>query len=133
MTDHEYIQALWERAKESIRGAEVLVDIDPNAAASRAYYAAYHAVSALFGLEGRTFKKHTDLLASVHRDLVHMGRWSIDIGNAFSQLNSQRRVGDYGAIGRISRDEAVICVERAKQILETVQNEKPELFSMDVR
>ena len=56
MTDIEYVQALWLRAQESIKGAEVLVDIDPNAAASRSYYAAYHAVSALFGLEDRTFK-----------------------------------------------------------------------------
>ena len=47
MTDLEYVQALWLRAQESIKGAEVLVDIDPNAAASRSYYAAYHAVCAL--------------------------------------------------------------------------------------
>ena len=92
MTDQEYVQALWERARESLKGAEVLVSVDPNAAASRAYYAAFHAVTALFGLEGRTFKKHTDVLVSVHRDLVHAGRWPIELGDAFSHLNSQRRL-----------------------------------------
>ena len=106
-----------------------MVDIDPNAAASRSYFAAFHAVSALFGIEGRTFKKHTDVLASVHRDLVRAGRWSMELGGAFSHLNSQRRVGDYGAIGRISREEATVCVERAKQILVAVQRENPSFFS----
>lgn len=128
MTDHEYIQALWERARESLRGAEALVSIDPNAAASRAYFAAFHAVSALFGLEGRTFKKHSDVLVSVHRDLVHAGRWPLELGDAFSHLTSQRRVGDYGAIGRISRDEAAVCVDRARQILDAVRDESPEDF-----
>lgn len=42
MTDGEYIRALWDRARESLGGAEVLVAIDSNAAASRAYYAAFH-------------------------------------------------------------------------------------------
>ena len=106
-----------------------MVDIDPNAAASRSYYAAFHAVSALFGVEGRTFKKHTDVLASVHRDLVRAGRWPMALGDAFSHLTSQRRVGDYGAIGRISRDEAKVCVERARQILDAVQGENREAFS----
>jgi uncharacterized protein (UPF0332 family) len=131
VTDLEYVNALWQRAKESIRGAEALVDIDPNAAASRSYYAAFHAVSALFGIEGRVFKKHSEVLASVHRDLVHAGRWPLQLGAAFSHLNSQRRVGDYGAIGRISRDEAIVCVERAKQILEAVRRENQEAFSIE--
>jgi uncharacterized protein (UPF0332 family) len=131
VTDLEYVQALWERAQESLKGAEALVNIDPNAAASRAYYAAFQAVSALFGIEDRTFKKHTDVLASVHRDLVHAGRWPLELGDAFAHLTSQRRVGDYGAIGRISRDEAAVCIERAKQILEAVHGENPETFSDD--
>ena len=37
-------------------------------------------------------------------------------------------MGDYGAIGRISHDEATVCVERAKQIMEAVRSENPETF-----
>lgn len=118
MTDSEYIGALWRRAIESLNGAEALVPIDSNAAASRAYYAAFHAVSALFGLEGRTFKKHTDVAASVPRDL----------GAAFSQLSSQRRIGDYGAVGRVSGEEAAICVDLARSILDAVSHEHPKTF-----
>jgi uncharacterized protein (UPF0332 family) len=126
LTDSEYIGAPWLRANESLKGAEALVPIDPNAAASRAYYAAFHAVSALFGLEGRTFKKHSEVAASVHRDLVHAGRWSRDLGAAFSQLSSQRRIGDYGAVGRVSREEAAICVDLARSILDAVSREHPK-------
>ena len=51
-----------------------------DSAASRAYYAAFHAVTALFGLEGRTFAKHSALEAAVHRDLVKTGKWASDLG-----------------------------------------------------
>jgi uncharacterized protein (UPF0332 family) len=42
--------ALWLRAVRSYKSAAKLADEDPDAAASRTYYAAFHAVSALFAL-----------------------------------------------------------------------------------
>ena len=129
MTDSDYIQAMWERTHETLRAAESLVAIDPNSAASRAYYAAFHAVSALFGLEGRSFRKHRDVLASVHRDLVHAGRWPNQLGQDFSSLQNQRRIGDYGATGRVTQQEAVECVEAAKRIIAAVRNESPDTFA----
>lgn len=60
----------WNRALRALRTAERLVDEDPDASASRAYYAAFFAVRALFALEQRTFRKHTEVEAAVHRDLV---------------------------------------------------------------
>jgi uncharacterized protein (UPF0332 family) len=128
LTNEDYVLALWNRAFESLAGARILVDVDSNAAASRAYYAAFHAISALFGHEGRAFKKHTEVLASVHRDLVHAGRWPVELGAAFSHLSSQRRIGDYGAIGRVSTEEAIVCIERAEQILEAVRKQHPGFF-----
>ena len=41
----------WFRALNSFRMAEMGREVSPDDAASRAYYAAFHAVSALFELE----------------------------------------------------------------------------------
>jgi uncharacterized protein (UPF0332 family) len=76
--------ALWLRAVRSYKSAAKLADEDPDAAASRAYYAAFHAVSALFALQGKTFTKHRALEAAVHRDLVRTQMWAVDLGAAFS-------------------------------------------------
>jgi hypothetical protein len=62
--------------------------------------------------------------------MTDIGRWSLELGDAFSHLNSQCRVGDYGALGRISHDEAVICVERARQILKAVHDLNPEVLGV---
>lgn len=77
--------ALWNRAIQALRTARSTVSTDPDAAASRAYYAAFYAVSALFALQGKTFKKHRAIEAAVHR-VVNSGTWAADLGATFSWL-----------------------------------------------
>src|SRR5262245_17207152 len=74
----------WERALDSLRGAQALIATDDyDGAASRAYYAAFHAVSALLALDGQAFTKHSALQSAVHRELVKAGRWPVDLGRDF--------------------------------------------------
>lgn len=63
------VQDWWDRAVRALETARMLIDEDADAASSRAYYAAFYAVSALFANEKRSFRKHTELEAAVHRDL----------------------------------------------------------------
>jgi uncharacterized protein (UPF0332 family) len=71
----EYARTEWDRALEPLAAATLLLPHGGfDSAASRAYYAAFHAASALFALEGRTFTKHSALEAAVHRDLVKAER-----------------------------------------------------------
>ena len=64
----------WKRAVDSLSLAQVGVKIAPDGAANRSYYAAFHAASALFALEGRIFTRHSALEAAIHKELVHTGR-----------------------------------------------------------
>ena len=109
---------LWKRAKRAARTASMLIEEDPDASASRAYYAAFYAVSALFAKEGRFFSKHTAVEAAVHRDLVRRGRWSETLGKAYSSLRRLRSVGDYGKGEHVSPDDASGAVKKAEMILE---------------
>jgi hypothetical protein len=74
MNSAKYAADLWRRANEALRTAEADLAVSHDAAASRAYYAAFYAVSALFAWEGREFAKHSAVHAAVHRDLVKVGR-----------------------------------------------------------
>lgn len=70
-----YAADLWERAQRSLATARMDLSAgDSDAAASRAYYAAFYAVSALFALEGKSYRKHSALDSAVHKELVHSGR-----------------------------------------------------------
>ena len=123
-----YALDLWGRAVETLQVAERLVGFSDDNAASRAYYAAFYAVSALFALEERTFRKHTQLEAAVHRDLIKSGRWPPERGKDFSRLATLRERGDYGGDRHVSHEEAMEATNRAGRIVEQVRLAYPETF-----
>jgi len=112
---------LWRRAAEALLTARHDLAVSPDAAASRAYYAAFNAASALFALEGRSFTKHSAVEAAVHRDLVKAGRWAEELGKNYSFLAELRETGDYGGGQHVSRHEAEDAVEQAGRILDAVR------------
>jgi uncharacterized protein (UPF0332 family) len=99
-----------------------------DSAASRAYYPVFHAASALFALEGRTFTKHSALEAAVHRDLVKTGRWSADLGRDFSFCLDVRGVGDYGSEVRVDVSQAKEATAPARRILIAIRGVLPDEF-----
>jgi hypothetical protein len=126
----EYARTEWDRALEAFRGAQLLVAHHSfDSAASRAYYAAFHAVTALFALEDRTFTKHSSLETALHRDLVKTGRWSADLGRDYRFCLDVRGVGDYGSDVRVDAKQATDAIEAARRILLAVHDALPFQFS----
>lgn len=117
---------LWERALRALRTATLLIDEDPDAAASRAYYAAFHGVSALFAFDGVSFSKHSALESAVHRDLVKKGLWPAETGAAFSWLATVRHTGDYGGGQHVLPADARTAVDKARRVLRAVRETAPE-------
>lgn len=99
---------------------------DPDASASRSYYAAFYAVSALLAFDQQSFVKHTAVERAVHRDLVKPGIWPVEVGAAFSWLVTLRSTGDYGGEEHVQLDDAKAAVEKARLILKAVRAIAPE-------
>lgn len=118
----------WNRGLKTMQSAEILLPTDPDSSASRAYYAAFYAVSALFALEGKTFSKHSALESAVHRDLVKSGRWPRERGEDYSALQGIRITGDYGVLEHVSARTAEEAIKAARCILRAVYKEHPEIF-----
>jgi hypothetical protein len=108
---------LWQRAVQALATAQSLSSSDPDAAASRAYYAAFYAVSARFILSGTIFTRHSAVEAAVHRDLVKAGLSAADIGKGYSFLHSLRSTADYGGRMHVSLEEAAEAVAAAGLIV----------------
>jgi uncharacterized protein (UPF0332 family) len=125
---NEYAADLWQRANQALTSALNLHNEgDQDAAASRAYYAAFYAVSALFATEGRDFRKHSAVEAAVFRDLVRTNRWSPDLGNQYRSLHLLRDTGDYGGLEHVTGEQAKEAVRAAQRILDAVRQACPEL------
>lgn len=127
--DPDYIRSLWERAVESLETAETMSN-QPDWAANRAYYAAFHAVSALFALEGQYFKKHSGIRSAFHQQLIKTGRLASDLGREYDLLLGLRGKADYGGIEHATPDEVASALSTARRILRAVHEAYPDTFPM---
>ena len=96
---NEFIRSQWAKSKRSLAAAEATLDTDPDSAASRAYYAAFHGVTAVLAGRGMEFTKHTAVRAALHRDLIQSGAIPADLGRDYDFLLDLRETGDYGDYG----------------------------------
>ena len=117
----------WQRAQRTIQSAAMLAGSDPDSAVSRAYYAVFHAVTALFAWRGQGFTKHSALRAVLHKDLINTGQWPAELGKDYDFLMDLRETGDYGGLARVTEQDAHKAVEAAQRILAACQKTQPEL------
>jgi uncharacterized protein (UPF0332 family) len=118
---------LWSRALQALDTADSLLQSDPDASASRAYYAAFNAVSAHFAVHGQTFTKHSAVESAVHRDLVKSGLWVAELGASYTSLVNIRTTGDYGGGVHVTNNDARAACAAARTILMAVCDINPAL------
>jgi uncharacterized protein (UPF0332 family) len=107
-----------QRAKTSIKAAKDMVEKEYyDIAASRAYYAAFYAASALLLKEDIDTTKHSGVIASIHRLFVKEGKLDKEHGRNLQWLFDLRGVGDYGVSEHVSAGEAYQSVKAAEDFL----------------
>ena len=118
----EEITANLERAEASIRAAKDLVAGDYyDFAASRAYYAAFYAATAILLCEELEFGKHSGVIVLIHREFVKMGKLDKKYGQDLNWLFELRGIGDYGATIHVSQRDAEKAIEVAEEFLRAIE------------
>ena len=117
----EFAKVEWDRACRALASAEQLLQTDPDSAASRAYYAAFHALTAAFAVRGQAFSKHSAIRAALHRDLIRAGLLDADAGQDYDFLIELRETADYGGVTKVPPEAARRALERAKGFLAAIQ------------
>ena len=88
-----------------------------DSAASRSYYSAFYAATALLLAEGMEFGKHSAVIALVHQRLVRPGTLPIERGKDLSWLFQLRTVSDYGGASHVSQEDAERAILAAASFL----------------
>jgi len=120
----EFAAVEWQRAWKALRSARQL---DPESATSRAYYAAFHGLTALFALRGRTFSKHSAVRAALHREWIQSGLLPQDAGRDYDLLMDLRENSDYGGVAQVLPDSAALAVDKAEKFLTALGRLDPDL------
>ena len=118
----EEIAANWERAEASIQAAKDLAEGGYyDFVASRAYYAAFYAATAVLLCQELEFSKHSGVITFIHQEFVRTGRLDKRHGKNLNWLFELRGVGDYGATVHVSRRDADRAIKAAEEFLGAIE------------
>ncbi|MEO1146103.1 MAG: HEPN domain-containing protein [Cyanobacteria bacterium J06638_22] len=93
----------------------------PNDAASRAYYGAFHAASALLLSEGLAFNSYTSVLRGLSLHFVKTGILEPSYGRDSNWLAEVRQIADYGELKNVATTDAEQAVAIAELFLRKVR------------
>ena len=118
----EEISSNLERADTNLQVARELLEKEYyDVSASRAYYAAFYASSALLLNEGMDTSKHSGVIALIHQHFVKNGKLNKEQGKNLNWLFELRSVGDYGVSLHVTQQDAQRAVDIAEDFFVAVK------------
>lgn len=115
------LKAMLAQAQEKLRAAGLLLDGGAwGDASSRAYYGAFHAVSAVLLSRGETYSSHAQVLGRFNKEFVHPGIFPKEFTTVLTRLYEDRQSGDYDFVAGVSESEARQDVIDAHRIVDAI-------------
>lgn len=112
-----------DTAKSDCRAAQLLLDAKEfRGANNRAYYAIYHAISAIHALDGRSYKRHKDALANFNKYYVKEEIFPRPIGRRIAEAEEIRHASDYDDFYIATFDEAKEQLDTATELIQLIEN-----------
>lgn len=109
-------------AKEDLQAANLLLEANSyRGANNRAYYAIFHAVSAVLAMEGVAYKKHKDTLAYFNKNYVATEIFPRNLGRKIVKAEEIRHESDYDTFYIASKEVTVEQIQTAEQLIELVE------------
>ncbi|HAR46157.1 MAG TPA: hypothetical protein DCS05_08305 [Nitrospiraceae bacterium] len=106
------------KADESLASAKREMDAGAFAfAMNRIYYAAFYAVSAALLDRRLSFKKHSGVRATFHREFIKTGLLDTSWGKFYDRLFEDRQEGDYIALTQFDREYVQSQLDRCGEFL----------------
>ena len=111
-----------EIAESDLRVARLLMQSkEYRAANNRAYYAIFHAISAVHALDGKAYKKHKDAIANFNRNYVKTEIFPRDIGRKISRAEEIRHASDYDDFYIADKKETQELADTAEELIRMVE------------
>lgn len=111
-----------ETAQSDLQSAEILLkEKEYRGANNRAYYAIYHAISAVHALDGRSYKRHKDTLANFNKDYVKTEIISKTFGRRIARAEEIRHASDYDDFYIATKEKAEEQIITARELIEQIE------------
>ena len=116
----DVLEGMMAKANEKLLAANRELEAEFFAeAASRSYYAVFHALSAVLATKGLSFSSHAQTIGSFNREFVKTEIFAKDTTKKLQRLFEDRQTADYDWANTINKEDAQNDVSNAKDIVTT--------------
>jgi uncharacterized protein (UPF0332 family) len=116
------LSALLKNALDKLDSAKILYEnIRYDDAVSRAYYAAFHAMSAALLSKDLSYSSHGQVIGAFNREFIKTGIFPKKYSSIIQALFDDRQIGDYGIFVKISKSAAHEHINKAEKMIETIR------------
>jgi uncharacterized protein len=92
-----------------------------NSACNRAYYGIFYAASALLYSKGKTYGKHSAVLAAFRQHFIKTGEFDKKFSDDYEFIMDSRHTADYDLFDTVDREDTVIVLAKAQEFIEEVR------------
>ncbi len=119
----ELVRYRIETAKSDLKSANILMkEGEYRGANNRAYYAIYHAISAVHALDGKSYKRHKDTLANFNKEYVKTEIFSKSFGRKIAQAEEIRHASDYDDFYIATKEKAEEQIITAQELIGQIED-----------
>jgi len=123
MNQHEVspqaLRAMLKKAQQKLAAARKDMEFHFfGEASSRAYYAAFHAVSAVLAHKGLAFSSHAQTLAAFNREFVKTAVFPSDTFRKLQRLFEDRQLADYDWTREVDKKTAQKNLDNAQWLVD---------------
>lgn len=111
-----------ENAHEMIEVAKLNLGNDfYSSACNRAYYAVFYAASALLYSKGKSYGKHSAVIAAFRQYFIKTGEFDKKWSDVYEYIMSSRHTGDYELSDDLEKEQVIDVVEQAQLFVVEVE------------
>jgi uncharacterized protein (UPF0332 family) len=111
------------RAKEDLEtAADNLENGKYRASVNRSYYAVFHSIRAVTALDHFDSSKHSGVIAFFNQNYVKPGVFDKELSKMIDSCYRLREKADYDDFYLVAKDEAVLQLEKAEKIYQTIES-----------
>lgn len=111
-----------ENAQEMLDVAQTNLDKNfHRSVCNRAYYAIFYAASALLYSKGKSYGKHSAVLAAFRQYFIKTGEFDKKWSDDYRVIMENRHTADYELQDDLDKEDAVEAIEKSKAFVEEVK------------
>ena len=123
MSQDEFVEYWLQKATQDLESArDNLKAVRLQNAVRDAYFACFHAFSAVLLKEGRSFRRHKEVRSALHRDYIKTKKIGVEWGKHYDWLFDNRQKADYRPLVQFDPEQIEEIIKRSEDFVLEMKN-----------